>query len=196
MTTASGSPCMSCKGSPSGGYSQFQFTLADCNLVPMSFPGGSDGKESACNVGDPSSIPGSGRSPGEGNDNPLHYSCLENFMDRGSLVGLAQEIAKSQTELSNQHFHTHPRCSFPKPLIHPKVKLLSRVWLFWTPGTVACQTSMAFCREGYWSGLPFPFLGRVPSWPRGQTRVSCTAARLFTIWATKEAPNISKVENN
>ena len=45
-------------------------------------PGGSDGKESACNAGDLSSIPGLGRSPGEGNSNPLQYSCLENPMDR------------------------------------------------------------------------------------------------------------------
>ena len=49
------------------------------------FPGGSDGKASACNEGDPGSIPGSGRSPGEGNGNPLQYSCLENSMDRGAL---------------------------------------------------------------------------------------------------------------
>ena len=46
------------------------------------FPGGSDGKASAYNVGDPDSIPGSGRSPGKGNGNPLQYSCLENPMDR------------------------------------------------------------------------------------------------------------------
>ena len=45
------------------------------------FPGGSDGKESAYNVGDPGSIPGLGRSLGEGNGNPLQYSCLENSMD-------------------------------------------------------------------------------------------------------------------
>ena len=48
------------------------------------FPGGSDGKTSACNVGDQSSIPGLGRSPGEGNGNPFQYSCLENPMDRGA----------------------------------------------------------------------------------------------------------------
>ena len=46
--------------------------------------GGSDGKESACNAGDPGSIHGLGRSPGEGNGKPLHYSCLENPMDRGA----------------------------------------------------------------------------------------------------------------
>ena len=44
----------------------------------------SDGKESACNAGDLSSIPGLGRSPGEGNGNPFQYSCLENPMDRGA----------------------------------------------------------------------------------------------------------------
>ena len=47
----------------------------------MDFPGGSDGKASAYNVGDPGSIPGSGRSPGEGNGYPLQYSCLENPKD-------------------------------------------------------------------------------------------------------------------
>ena len=47
-----------------------------------SFPGGSDGKESACHAGDPGLIPGSERSPGEENGNPLQYSCLENPMDR------------------------------------------------------------------------------------------------------------------
>ena len=47
----------------------------------QAFPDGSDGKASACNVGDLGSIPGSGRSPGEGNGNPIQYSCLENPMD-------------------------------------------------------------------------------------------------------------------
>ena len=49
------------------------------------FPSGSDGKESTYNAGDLSSIPGSGKSPGEGNDYPLQYSFLENFVDRGAL---------------------------------------------------------------------------------------------------------------
>ena len=51
------------------------------SLFIHSFPGGSDGKESACNAGDPGLIPGSGRSPGEGNGNPLQYSCLENLIE-------------------------------------------------------------------------------------------------------------------
>ena len=50
----------------------------------QNFPGGLAGKASACNVGDPGSIPGSGRSPGEGNGNPLQYFCLENPMDGGA----------------------------------------------------------------------------------------------------------------
>ena len=49
------------------------------------FPGGSDGKASTCNAGDLGLIPGSGKSPGEGNGNPLQYSFLENSMDRGAL---------------------------------------------------------------------------------------------------------------
>ena len=53
-------------------------------VVGKARSGGSDSKESACNVGDPSSIPGLGRSPGEGNGNPLQYSCLGNPMDRGA----------------------------------------------------------------------------------------------------------------
>ena len=53
----------------------------------MSFPGGSDGKESTCNVGDLGSISGLGRSPGGGHGNPLQYSCLENPRDGGSLLG-------------------------------------------------------------------------------------------------------------
>ena len=50
----------------------------------LGFPGGSDGKASACNAGDLGSIPGSGRSPGEGNGNPLQLSCMENFVVGGA----------------------------------------------------------------------------------------------------------------
>ena len=65
------------------------------------FSGGSDGKASACNVGDVGLIPGSGRSPGEENGNLLQYSCLENSMDRGALQATGHGVAKSQTQLSN-----------------------------------------------------------------------------------------------
>ena len=58
------------------------------------FTCGSDGKESDCNAGDPGLIPGLGRSPGEGNGNPLEYSCLENSMDRGPWRATAPGVAQ------------------------------------------------------------------------------------------------------
>ena len=63
----------------------------------MGFLGGSEGKVSACNAGDLGLIPGLGRSPGEGNGNPLQYSCLENPMDRGAWRATIHGVAKSQT---------------------------------------------------------------------------------------------------
>ena len=63
----------------------------------LSFPSGSDNKESACNAGDPGSIPGSERSPGEGNGNPLHYSCLENSMDRGAWQATVHGVTELNT---------------------------------------------------------------------------------------------------
>ena len=65
------------------------------------FPGGSDGKASACNAGDPGSIPGSGRSSGEGNGNPFQHSCLENPMDGGAWLATVHGVAKSRTQLSD-----------------------------------------------------------------------------------------------
>ena len=65
--------------------------------IAQGFPGGSDSKESACNAGDQGSIPGSGSYPGEGNGNPLQYSCLENSMDRGARWATVHGIAKSWT---------------------------------------------------------------------------------------------------
>ena len=66
----------------------------------MGFPGGSDGKESACNVGDLGPIPGLGRPPGEGKGYPLKYSGLENSMDY-----IVHGVPKCWTRLSNFHFH-------------------------------------------------------------------------------------------
>ena len=69
------------------------------------FPGGSEVKASACNVGDLGSIPGSGRSPGEGNGNLLQYSCLENPMDGGAWWATVHGVTKSWTRLSDFTFH-------------------------------------------------------------------------------------------
>ena len=88
----------------------FLTVLLRCTLFPicsyllyspfLGFPGGSAGKESACNAGDLGSIPGLGRSPGEGKGYPLQYSGLENSMDC-----IVHGVAKSQTRLSNVHFY-------------------------------------------------------------------------------------------
>ena len=66
-------------------------------MEALGFPGGSEVKASACNAGDLGSIPGSGRSPGEGNSNPLQNSCLENPMDGGALQVTVHRVAKSRT---------------------------------------------------------------------------------------------------
>ena len=75
----------------------------------MDFPGGSAGKESACNAGDPGLIPGSERCPGEGNGYPLQYSYPENSMDRAAWWAAVLGVTESRTWLSDQHTHTHTR---------------------------------------------------------------------------------------
>ena len=77
----------------------FWLFIFGCTFV--GFPAGSDSKESACIAGDPGSVPGSGRSPGERNGNPLQYSCLENPMDREGWQVTIHRVAKSQTLLSD-----------------------------------------------------------------------------------------------
>ena len=68
------------------------------------FSGGLEGKVSAFNVGDLGSVPELGRSPGEGNGNPLQYSCLENPMDRGAWEAAVHGVTKSRTQLSSFTF--------------------------------------------------------------------------------------------
>ena len=66
-------------------------------MTNLGFPVGSHSKESACNAGDMGLIPGSGRSPGEGNDYPLEYCCLDNSKDRGAWQATVHGVTKSQT---------------------------------------------------------------------------------------------------
>ena len=90
----------SCRGSP--GFNITKVTLP----VKEGVPGGSDGKESACSVGDPGSIPEWGRSPGEGNGYPLQYSCLDNPRDRGAWRAPGQGVVlNNRIQLSDFHFH-------------------------------------------------------------------------------------------
>ena len=74
-----------CESELGRGRSRLEWrTFLELSEIVLGFPGGSDGKASACNVGNPGSSPGLGRSPIEENDNPLQYSCLENPMDGGA----------------------------------------------------------------------------------------------------------------
>ena len=84
------------------------FTLPLLSLTtPLSFPGDLEGKASACNAGDPGSIPELGSSLGEGNGNPLQYSCLENPMDGGAWEAAVHGVAKSGHEWETS-LHSHP----------------------------------------------------------------------------------------
>ena len=84
---------------------------------------------SACNAGDPGSIPGLGRSPGEGNGNPLQYSCLENPMDRGAWRATVHGVAKSWTQLRDFIFH------MDKERIYIYIYIYKTETLYWTPET-------------------------------------------------------------
>ena len=88
-------------------------SLSGCKELDMTqqlnnkyFPGGSDGKASAFNAGDLGSVPGWGRSPGEGNGNPLQYSCLENPTDGGAWQATVHGVAKSWTQLTSLSLQT------------------------------------------------------------------------------------------
>ena len=88
------------------------------------FPGGSEVKASASNAGDLGSIPGSGRSPGEGNSNPLQYSCLENLMDGGAWWATVHGITKSRTPLSDFTFSFTAYMLLSKENRHDKMQSL------------------------------------------------------------------------
>ena len=82
--------------------------LSSGKCYNQGFPGGSVVENPPANEGDLGSIPGSGRSPGEGNGNPFQYSCLGNFMDRGAWWAIVHGVTKSRTQLSDWKFiHSH-----------------------------------------------------------------------------------------
>ena len=75
-------------------------SLTSASVIIRGFPGGSEGKESACNARDPCSLPGLGRCPGEGNGNPVQYSCLENPTDREIWRATVHGVIESRTGLN------------------------------------------------------------------------------------------------
>ena len=77
--------------------SRLPHNIAQSSMCYRGLLGGSDGKESTCNMGDPGSILRLGRPPGEGNGNLLQYSCLENLMERGIWQATVHEVAESDT---------------------------------------------------------------------------------------------------
>ena len=140
------------------------------------FTGGSDSKVSAYNAGDPGSIPGLGRSPGEGNDNPLQYSFLENPVDRGAWLATVHGVAKSRTRLSNfttllqpvsmlpsvssRQFTQQPEVSFSRK--DQKMSPLGS-----QPSSSATPHPRPHLRVQPWPGMPRTVCSPHPSLPPG-----------------------------
>ena len=136
----------------------------------LGFPGGSEVKASACNVGDLGSIPGLGRSPGGGNSNPLQYYCLKNPMDGGAWW--VHGVERIQTRLSD--------FTFTFTIFLQCAQSFSCGWLFAIQWTVAHKAPlpMGFSRQEYWNGFPFPTPGGLLD--PGIKPISALAGRFFT----------------
>ena len=136
--------CLWEQGSGAGGGKVTPRLLCICSFLPhnflcykvmvgarafvahQGFLGGPDSKESACSVGDLGSIPGSGRSPGEGNGNPLQYSCLENSTNTGAWWAIICGVTKRHIWVTNIHTHIQwefcfLNSLFPNNPLHPKL---------------------------------------------------------------------------
>ena len=92
----------------------------------MDFPGGSEGKESACSAGDLSSVPELGRSPGESSGYPLQYSCLENPMDRAVWLPMNSPLGHKDSDMTERLTHKTMGVFFVVVLFHP----WSILWVF------------------------------------------------------------------
>ena len=155
---------------------------------------GSDGKESACNVGDLGSIPGSRRSPGEGNGYPLQYSGLENSMDRGARQATVHGVAKSQKRLSDFHFTLLPTVnpysnrSLPFPVTQVARSMSPTSWSLLLPLTTPVF-HLIVCKMGvYHYVYSFWFYVYKPVCRTSSASLSSTSSRkpsLTTIYPTE-----------
>ena len=157
-----------------------RFTFSGRLILPLGFPGGSEVKASACNAGGLGSIPGSGRSPGEANGNPLQHSCLENPMDGRAWWATVHGVTKSRTRMSDFTFpHNWPSTQFQVFLI----LLLKLLQVCALPLSCCCWLGLHFVifLLNYYSkslliffsalksspllpAHPGPFVSRVASW--------------------------------
>ena len=145
----------------------------------MGFPGGSDGKEPACNAGDLSSISGSGRSPGEGNGNPFQYSGLENPEHGGAWRATVHGVSQSRTRLSDFTFIVVTSFSHS---LHV-VKVLDTQLCPTLSDPMDCSppgSSQEFSRQEYWSGEPVPSPGDLSD-PATKPGSPVLTGRFFTV---------------
>ena len=143
-------------GEPEGGRDQLRPGFDLKQWEEKGFPGGSDGKESACNAGGLGSIPGSGRSPGGGHGNPLQYSCLENPMHRGAW--------RATQSMGSQESDTIERLSTSTQW-EERVKSAWFLTSWVGGGGEGTRTGMAgagMCDKIKASSLPGPHLGASP----------------------------------
>ena len=126
------------------------------DLLQSIFPGSSDGKESACNAGNAGSIPGSGRSPGEGHDYPLQYACLENPMDRGVWQATSMGLQESNTTKrltlyrpthKTSSAHLHKWSTLPPPNQLPRLPCEAAAVVH--SDTNEIKTKTKTCTEGF-----------------------------------------------
>ena len=150
-------------------------------LQHQGFPGGLHGKESACQAGELGSIPGSGRCPGEGNGNPLQYSCLENPMDRGAWWATVHGVSKRQTQPSDPHFHTLIFARFIRHYYVPGADMAQGLSAAWMSAGRRAKTQgqkpKVIGSISFFSLLsPFPLTPWTPSPPTSHTPATATLA--------------------
>ena len=163
-----------------------------CLLSSWDFPGGSDGKASVYNAGDLGSIPGLGRFPGEGNDNPSSTLAWK--------IPWTEELGAGYCPWGHKESDTTERLHFSFHMVGTALAMriggglvakscLSNLMTLATSWTVACQAplSMGFSRQEYWSGLPFSSPGDLPDPGIKPRSPALQAGRFFTNWATREA---------